>query len=63
MSALFSSAKFVANFEQWGPLAQGSLARPVEQTGKTVRSQDRGGPSETDGAIINRVKQIADKKG
>jgi aryl-alcohol dehydrogenase-like predicted oxidoreductase len=48
---------------QWGPLAQGSLARPVEETGKTVRSQERGGPSEADAAIINRVKEIADKKG
>jgi aryl-alcohol dehydrogenase-like predicted oxidoreductase len=47
----------------WGPLAQGSLARPVEQTGKTTRSESRGGPSEHDAAIINRVKEIADKKG
>lgn len=47
----------------WGPLAQGSLARPVEQTGKTTRSKSRGGPSEHDAAIISRVKEIADKKG
>ena len=48
---------------QWGPLSQGALARPVEETGKTTRSQDRGGPSEADAAIIHRVKEIADKKG
>lgn len=47
----------------WGPLAQGSLARPVEQTGKTTRSQGGDGPSEKDAAIIKRVEEVADKKG
>jgi aryl-alcohol dehydrogenase-like predicted oxidoreductase len=52
-----------ANFERWGPLAQGALARPIEQHGSTTRSQGKGEHSETDAAIIKRVKQLADKKG
>jgi aryl-alcohol dehydrogenase-like predicted oxidoreductase len=48
---------------QWGPLAQGSLARPIDQAGKTTRSEGKAGPSETDSAIISRVQELADKKG
>ncbi|KAK5171461.1 uncharacterized protein LTR77_004606 [Saxophila tyrrhenica] len=47
----------------WGPLAQGSLARPLDQTGKTARSEGKPSPSETDSAIIGRVQELAEKKG
>lgn len=51
-----------ADDKQWGPLAQGSLARPIDQAGKTARSEGKPGPSETDAAIIGRVQELADKK-
>lgn len=47
----------------WGPLAQGSLARPVAQTGQTTRSEGRPISTEADTTIINRVQELADKKG
>ncbi|KAK3714138.1 hypothetical protein LTR37_007940 [Vermiconidia calcicola] len=47
----------------WGPLAQGSLARPVDQAGQTTRSKSSSGLSETDTSIVNRVSELAEKKG
>ncbi|KAK3048239.1 hypothetical protein LTR09_010400 [Extremus antarcticus] len=47
----------------WGPLAQGSLARPADQAGKTARSEGKSGPAEVDAAIIGRVQELAEKKG
>lgn len=47
----------------WGPLAQGSLARPVEDTGKTTRSEGKPIATEADTTIINRVQELAEKKG
>lgn len=47
----------------WGPLAQGSLARPPDQSGQTIRSKGSSGPSEEDAAIIRRVQELAEKKG
>ncbi|CAK7210309.1 hypothetical protein SCUCBS95973_000735 [Sporothrix curviconia] len=47
----------------WAPLARGNLARPLAQAGQTTRSS--GGPelSEADKAIIQRVAEIAEKRG
>ena len=47
----------------WGPLAQGSLARPVDQTGQTTRSEGKPISTEADTTIINRVQELAEKKG
>ncbi|KAK4959684.1 hypothetical protein LTR66_012980 [Elasticomyces elasticus] len=47
----------------WGPLAQGQLARPSSETGQTTRSAGKSGLAETDTEIINRVQEIAEKKG
>lgn len=47
----------------WGPLAQGSLARPVEHTGSTTRSEGKPIATEADTTIINRVQELAEKKG
>ncbi|KAK4981644.1 hypothetical protein LTR66_009826 [Elasticomyces elasticus] len=47
----------------WGPLAQGQLARPPSETGQTTRSTGQNGLAETDTEIINRVQEIAEKKG
>lgn len=53
----------LADQMQWGPLAQGSLARPADQAGKTSRSEGKPGPAEVDAAIISRVQELAEKKG
>lgn len=47
----------------WGPLAQGSLARPVDHTGTTTRSEGKPISDEADTTIINRVQELAEKKG
>ena len=54
---------FNADSSQWGPLAQGALARPVEQTGKTTRSEGKPVSTEADTEIIKRVQELAEKKG
>ncbi|XXH02481.1 hypothetical protein Hte_008857 [Hypoxylon texense] len=57
--------KFVAM--QWGPLAQGQLARPLKARGTTARSAGGGGdPSTTRPEaveIISRVEELANRKG
>lgn len=47
---------------QWSPLAQGKLARPYEETGKTARSSNTAPLPETDKEIINRVEEVAKKR-
>ena len=51
---------------QWGPLAEGQLARPLHIRGKTVRSaageQPSGMRAESE-RIINRVEKLANQKG
>ncbi|KAK2596512.1 hypothetical protein N8I77_013399 [Diaporthe amygdali] len=57
----------VSNQCQWGPLAQGQLARPLSVRGTTTRSTDGlGDPSTTRSEaveIINRVESLASQKG
>ena len=57
---------------QWAPLCRGHLARPPSEFGATLRSQDRkvadyswsGSPeAENDLKIIERVQEIAKKRG
>ncbi|KAK2760931.1 hypothetical protein FQN54_002173 [Arachnomyces sp. PD_36] len=48
----------------WGPLYAGTLARPASEHGKTVRSGGSGKVlDEADTAILNRVEELANKKG
>ena len=47
----------------WGPLAQGNLARPADQTGQTTRSEGKSITTEADSTIVNRVQELAEKKG
>lgn len=47
----------------WGPLSQGALARPAAQTGQTARSEGKPLADEADLTIINRVEELAQKKG
>lgn len=53
----------------WAPLCRGLLARPFAQHGNTVRSKgDKGGyfqtgDTEEDEQIVNRVEEIAKKRG
>jgi len=49
----------------WAPLCRGHLARPVEAFGTTTRSKPEleKGLTETDTKIINRVQELAEKKG
>lgn len=49
----------------WGPVAAGSLARPVEKFGETERSKPlkEKGLSEVDAKIVGRVQELAEKKG
>lgn len=55
------------NLNQWGPLAQGQLARPLDVRGTTLRSAGGGGDPSTTRAesikIINRVEELAKQKG
>lgn len=46
----------------WSPLSSGRLARPAMETGTTIRS-DGQKVSDVDTQIINRVEEIAKKKG
>jgi aryl-alcohol dehydrogenase-like predicted oxidoreductase len=55
---------------QWSPLCRGHLARPVSEYGNNVRSSLEKehnthtiGRTEADLAIINRVEEIAKKRG
>lgn len=48
--------------DQWGPLAQGKLARATSQSGSTLRSQNEKF-MDADEEIIARVEELADKKG
>ncbi len=47
----------------WGPLAAGSLARPHHTTGSTTRSEGKPALPESDVKIINKVEELAKKKG
>lgn len=49
----------------WAPLCRGHLARPIEAFGTTTRSKPElaKGLTEIDTQIINRVQEIAEKKG
>ena len=54
----------------WAPLCRGDLARPLSAKGSTVRSEGQlknpmfnTGNTEGDHEIINRVEQLAEKKG
>lgn len=54
----------------WAPLCRGLLARPFSQHGSTVRSegdkQNRmfsTGETESDKEVVNRVEELANKKG
>lgn len=48
----------------WGPLAAGQLCRPVSQVASTTRGSGRAANlSEADKTIINRVEEVAKKKG
>ena len=44
-------------------MAQGSLARPAQHAGQSTRSQGLPSPGEVDTAIIDRVQELAEKKG
>jgi len=47
----------------WAPIAGGALARPASALTSTVRGESREALSETDKVIINRVEELAKKKG
>lgn len=49
----------------WSPLYRGYLARPLSATGTTKRSNGQQSKelNEADQAIINRVEELANKKG
>jgi len=54
----------------WAPLCRGLLARPLSATGTTTRSEGEQknplfstGRTESDHAVINRVQELAEKKG
>jgi aryl-alcohol dehydrogenase-like predicted oxidoreductase len=51
--------------EQWAPLCRGHLARPIEAFGTTTRSKPEleKGLTETDTKTIQRVQELAEKKG
>jgi aryl-alcohol dehydrogenase-like predicted oxidoreductase len=50
---------------QWAPLCRGHLARPIEAFGTTTRSKPEleKGLTETDTKTIQRVQELAEKKG
>ena len=50
---------------QWAPLDRGHLARPYEEYGKSERSKEdpKDGLSEVDVKTIQRVQELAEKKG
>lgn len=47
----------------WGPLNAGRLARPVSSHKSTSRSEGQGELSNVQTEIINRVEELAKKKG
>jgi len=50
----------------WAPIAGGALARPVNAQASTVRGEGmvkNGGLSDSDKEIVNRVEEVAKKKG
>ena len=56
---------------QWAPLCRGHLARPAAQFGSTIRSEDESknaslnntGRQEVDKKIVERVEELAQKRG
>lgn len=48
---------------QWGPLAEGQLARPLSVRGTTTRSSGSGEARPESKEIINRVEELAKRKG
>lgn len=50
---------------QWAPLCRGHLARPLEKLGSTLRSapEKEKGLTEADNKTIQRVQELAEKKG
>lgn len=48
---------------QWGPLAEGQLARPLQVRGTTTRSEGSPVLRKESTEIINRVEELAKKKG
>lgn len=48
---------------QWGPLAEGQLARPLSTRGTTARSAGGAEPRAESKEIINRVEELSKKKG
>lgn len=51
------------NVYQWGPLAEGQLARPLQVRGTTTRSEGSPALRTESTEIINRVEELAKKKG
>jgi aryl-alcohol dehydrogenase-like predicted oxidoreductase len=51
--------------KQWAPLCRGHLARPIEAFGTTTRSKPEleQGLTEADSKTIQRVQELAEKKG
>lgn len=47
----------------WGPLSEGQLARPIQAEGTTTRSSGSPAPRPESVTIINRVEELAKKKG
>ncbi|OBT66865.1 hypothetical protein VE03_04145 [Pseudogymnoascus sp. 23342-1-I1] len=47
----------------WGPLAEGQLARPLQVRGTTTRSEGSPELRKESAEIINRVEELAKKKG
>ncbi|KFZ08823.1 hypothetical protein V502_09137 [Pseudogymnoascus sp. VKM F-4520 (FW-2644)] len=47
----------------WGPLAEGQLARPLQVRGTTTRSEGSPALRTESAEIINRVEELAKKKG
>ena len=54
----------------WAPLCRGLLARPFSEHGSTTRSEGekknpmfKTGQTESDHEVINRVQELAEKKG
>ncbi|KFY12891.1 hypothetical protein V491_06611 [Pseudogymnoascus sp. VKM F-3775] len=47
----------------WGPLSEGQLARPLQVSGTTTRSEGSAPLRKESTEIINRVEELAKKKG
>lgn len=59
----FPITAFIFTIVQWGPLSEGQLARPIQAEGTTTRSSGSHGPRPESVTIINRVEELAKKKG